>query len=50
MGVLDADTVEPVALLRRECLVVMAVRVGGVRLLDNMRIEERAGGGFEVTL
>lgn len=48
--IVDADTFEPVTLLRRECLVVMAVRVGGVRLLDNMRIEERAGGGFDVTL
>jgi len=46
----DAETFEPVTLLRRECLAVMAVRVGGVRLLDNMRIEERAGGGFDVGL
>jgi pantoate--beta-alanine ligase len=48
--IVDAESFEPVTLLRRECLVVLAVRVGGVRLLDNMLIEERAGGGFEVTL
>jgi len=46
----DADTFEPVTLLRRECLAVMAVRVGGVRLLDNMLITQREGGGFEVVL
>ncbi len=46
----DADSFEPVTLLRKQCLVVMAVRVGGVRLLDNMLIEERAGGGFDVSL
>lgn len=46
----DADTFEPVTLLRRECLAVMAVRVGGVRLLDNMLIAEREGGGFDVSL
>jgi pantoate--beta-alanine ligase len=48
--IVDAESFEPVTLLRRECLAVLAVRVGGVRLLDNMLIEERTGGGFEVTL
>ncbi len=48
--IVDADTFEPVTLLRRECLALMAVRLGGVRLLDNMRIEERGSGGFDVTL
>ncbi|MGH9792605.1 MAG: pantoate--beta-alanine ligase, partial [Candidatus Acidiferrales bacterium] len=48
--IVDADTFEPVTLLRRECLVLMAVRLGGVRLLDNMRIEERGSGGFDATL
>ncbi|MGH9860291.1 MAG: pantoate--beta-alanine ligase [Candidatus Acidiferrales bacterium] len=47
--IVDADTFEPVTLLRRECLALMAVRLGGVRLLDNMRIEERGSGGFEMT-
>lgn len=46
----DADTFEPVKLLRRECLAIMAVRVGGVRLLDNMLLTQRGDGGFEVTL
>jgi len=49
LDLVDADTFEPVALLRRECLVVMAVRLGGVRLLDNMLITEREGK-FEVSL
>jgi len=49
VDLVDADTFEPVALLRRECLVVMAVRLGGVRLLDNMLIEQRASG-FDVSL
>ncbi|MGH9815457.1 MAG: pantoate--beta-alanine ligase [Candidatus Acidiferrales bacterium] len=48
--IVDADTFEPVTLLRRECLVLMAVRLGGMRLLDNMRIEERGSGGFDATL
>lgn len=46
---IDADTFEPVALLRRECLAVMAVRLGGVRLLDNMLIEQRERS-FDVSL
>ncbi len=46
----DADSFEPVALLRGECLAVMAVRLGGVRLLDNMLITQRPDGSFEVSL
>jgi pantoate--beta-alanine ligase len=46
----DAETFEPVTLLRRECLALMAVRVGGVRLLDNMLIAQREDGAFEVSL
>lgn len=46
----DADTFEPVTLLRRECLAIMAVRVGGVRLLDNMLLTQRGDGGFDVAL
>lgn len=48
--IVDADTFEPVTLLRHECLLLIAVRLGGVRLLDNMLIEERGSGGFDVTL
>lgn len=47
--IVDAETLEPVALLRGSCLVLMAVRVGAPRLLDNMLVEE-AGGRFVVTL
>jgi pantoate--beta-alanine ligase len=48
--IVDAESFEPVTLLRRECLAVMAVRVGSVRLLDNMLIAQREGGSFEVSL
>jgi pantoate--beta-alanine ligase len=41
--VVDAETLEPVTLLRGACLALLAVRVGGVRLLDNLLIEEREG-------
>jgi pantoate--beta-alanine ligase len=47
--IVDADSFEPVTLLRRSCLALLAVRVGPVRLLDNMLIEE-AAGGFRVAL
>jgi pantoate--beta-alanine ligase len=46
----DADSFEPVTLLRGECLALMAVRLGGVRLLDNMLITQRADGSFEINL
>ena len=47
--IVDADTFEQVVLLRRNCLVLMAVRLGATRLLDNMLVEE-LGGKFEVSL
>ncbi len=47
--IVDADTLEPVILLRGRCLVLMAVRVGSTRLLDNMLIEQ-SDSGFDVTL
>jgi len=49
VDLVDADTFEQIALLRRECLVVMAVRLGGVRLLDNMLITQ-GDGGFNIEL
>jgi pantoate--beta-alanine ligase len=37
--IVDADSLEPVALLRKECLALLAVRFGTTRLIDNMLIE-----------
>jgi pantoate--beta-alanine ligase len=45
----DADTLEPVTRLRGVCLALLAVRIGAVRLIDNLRIEEREGM-FQTTL
>lgn len=47
--IVDADTLEPVILLRGRCLALLAVRVGATRLLDNMLIEQ-SDSGFDVTL
>ena len=47
--VVDADTLEQVTRLRGACLALLAVRVGGTRLLDNLLIEER-DGAFLTTL
>jgi len=45
----DAETLEPVTRLRGECLALLAVRIGGVRLIDNLLIEQREGE-FQTTL
>jgi pantoate--beta-alanine ligase len=37
--IVDADSLEPVTLLRKECLALLAVRIGATRLIDNMLIE-----------
>jgi len=39
----DAETLEPVTRLRGICSALLAVRIGGTRLIDNSRIEERDG-------
>jgi pantoate--beta-alanine ligase len=39
----DADTLEPVTRLRGACLALLAVKIGAVRLIDNLLIEEREG-------
>jgi len=49
LEIVDADSFEPVTLLRRSCLVLLAVRIGPLRLLDNMLIEE-SGASFTVSL
>jgi pantoate--beta-alanine ligase len=47
--IVDAESLEPVATLRRTCLILLAAFVGGTRLIDNALIEE-SGGSFQVTL
>lgn len=47
--IVDAETLEPVTRLRGVCLALLAVRIGSVRLIDNLLIEEREGG-FVATL
>ncbi|HET6145379.1 MAG TPA: pantoate--beta-alanine ligase [Candidatus Acidoferrales bacterium] len=42
----DADTLERVSLLRGQCLALLAVRIGNVRLIDNLLIAERDGKFF----
>ena len=41
--IVDADTFETVTLLRRNCLALLAVRIGATRLIDNMLIETASG-------
>jgi len=45
----DAETLEPVTRLRGVCFALLAVRIGAVRLIDNLLIEER-DGAFTATL
>jgi pantoate--beta-alanine ligase len=47
--VVDAETLEPITRLRGECLALLAARIGEVRLIDNLLIEEREGS-FQTTL
>lgn len=46
--IVDADSFEPVAALRKTCYVLIAARVGGTRLIDNALIEQE-GDSFRVT-
>ena len=52
--IVDAETLEPVALLRRGCFALVAAVVGGTRLIDNALIEidpaGQAGDSVRVTL
>ena len=45
----DAETLEPVTRLRGACLALLAARIGPVRLIDNLLIEE-SEGQFHTTL
>ena len=49
--IVDADSFEPIMRLTRTCLVLLAVRFGATRLIDNMQVEiaeSRAGAASEV--
>jgi len=46
----DADTLEQVTRLRGDCLALLAVRIGAVRLIDNLLIEEQPDEKFLATL
>ena len=46
----DAETLEPVTRLRGVCLALLAARIGAVRLIDNLLIEEGRDGAFTATL
>ena len=45
----DAETLEPVTLLRGACLAMLSVRIGATRLIDNLLIEE-SEGNFHATV
>lgn len=47
--IVDAETLEPVMSLRRNCYVLLAARVSGTRLIDNAFIEQN-GDSFRVIL
>jgi pantoate--beta-alanine ligase len=47
--IVEAETLEPVASLRGECLILLAAKLGKTRLIDNALIEEN-NGSFRVTL
>jgi pantoate--beta-alanine ligase len=50
--IVDSETFEPVTRLRRSCLALLAVFFGSTRLIDNVLIEETAGGEseFQITI
>ncbi len=47
--IVDADSLESVLALRKNCYIVLAARVGSTRLIDNALIEP-AGDSFNVTI
>jgi pantoate--beta-alanine ligase len=47
--IVDAETLEPVLRLRRTCLILLAVYVGGTRLIDNALVEQ-SGDNFTITV
>jgi pantoate--beta-alanine ligase len=47
--IVDADSFEPVRVIRRNCYALIAAKVGGTRLIDNAYIEQD-NGSFRVLL
>jgi pantoate--beta-alanine ligase len=47
--IVDAESLEPVMFLRGRCLILLAVRFGSTRLIDNLQVDER-GGVLHVSL
>jgi pantoate--beta-alanine ligase len=48
--IVDAETLDPVVRLRKNCYVLVAAFVGATRLIDNALIEEEEGEAFRVTI
>jgi pantoate--beta-alanine ligase len=48
--IVDAGSFEPVVRLTPSCMVLLAVRFGGTRLIDNMQVEMDSRGGAICTL
>jgi len=49
VDVVGRESFERMRKLRAVCYVLLAVQIGGTRLIDNALIEE-AGGGFQIPL
>lgn len=47
--IVDAETLAPMSVLRGQCLILMAVRAGQTRLIDNALVTE-SNGSFAVTI
>jgi len=47
--IVDNETLEPIAILRGTCYVLLAVKVGDTRLIDNALIEPD-GNSFRITI
>ncbi len=43
VDVVDAERLEPLTTLRGRCLIAVAVRIGGTRLIDNVLVDEATG-------
>jgi pantoate--beta-alanine ligase len=48
--IVDSDSLEPVTMLRKECLALLAARFGATRLIDNMLIEVDGSGAARCSL
>jgi pantoate--beta-alanine ligase len=48
--IVDADSFDPVMRLTRSCLILLAVRIGATRLIDNMQVEVTEPGSVSCIL